>query len=253
MSIESLSLLLMLAGIGLAFFNIRLSGWILGWILLSGALLLQGFRSMLSYIAARGGVDAATYATANDWMGLGFSLLIVAAMPMMREVFARHKQTTESLRIISAAANDAIIIIENTGSIAAWNLAAQDIFGYSEQEARGKKLWDLIVPQAQRVEFEGTFTQFGRDGRGYHLYQSPGHGGHGLRSGQLRRNAHHPGGEVAAESHRRGGRARAGQCPADQTGLRLDGPPGNQVSGMHDCQSGIQRLGVNGRGRAPDR
>jgi hypothetical protein len=46
---------------------VRLSGWILGWIVLSGAL-LQGFRSMLSYVAEHGGVDHTTYTMANDWM-----------------------------------------------------------------------------------------------------------------------------------------------------------------------------------------
>ena len=39
---------------------------------------------------SRGGVDAVSYQVANQWMGLGFSLLIVASMHMMREVFARR-------------------------------------------------------------------------------------------------------------------------------------------------------------------
>ena len=165
MSIQSLSLLLLLLGIGLAFSHIRLSGWILGWILLSGALLLQGFRSMLSYVAERGGVDAGTYTTANEWMGLGFSLLIVASMHMMREVFARQRLAAESLRAVSAAASDAIIIMDNTGTITVWNHAAQRIFGFNKEEAQGKKLHQLIVPQSQRVGFETMFMHFGRDGR----------------------------------------------------------------------------------------
>ena len=71
-SIQSLSLILLLVGIGLAFSQIHLSGWTLGWILLGGALLLQGFRSMLAYFADHGGVDATAYTLANDWIGLGF-------------------------------------------------------------------------------------------------------------------------------------------------------------------------------------
>jgi PAS domain S-box-containing protein len=165
MSIQSLSLILVLVGIGLAFSHIRLSGWILGWILLSGALLLQGFRSMLGYFAEHGGLDATTYTLANDWMGLGFALLIVASMHMMREVFARHRLAAESLRVVSAAANDAIIVMDSTGTIAVWNRAAQRIFGYSEQEAQGKKLRELIVPERYRVEFENMFNHLGGDGR----------------------------------------------------------------------------------------
>ena len=165
MSIQSLSLILLLVGIGLAFSHIRLSGWILGWILLSGALLLQGFRSMLSYFAEHGGLDATTYTLASDWMGLGFSLLIIASMHMMREVFARHGLAAESLRVVSAAANDAIIITDNTGTIAVWNQAAQRIFGFSEQEAQGKKLRELIVPERYRIEFENMFAHLGSDRR----------------------------------------------------------------------------------------
>ncbi len=154
LSIQSLSIALLLLGIALAFAGVRLSGWILGWILLTGALLLQGFRSMLSYFIEHGGVDHATYAVVNDWMGLGFSLLIVGSMHMMREVFARHRLAEERLRVIGAAAQDAIIMMDQKGSIAFWNEAAQRIFGYSGVEARGRKLHELIVPEPYRAEFE---------------------------------------------------------------------------------------------------
>ena len=154
LSIQSLSLALLLVGVGLAFSDIRLSGWVLGWILLTGALLLQGFRSMLSYFIEQGGVDAATYSVINNWMGLGFSLLIVGSMHTMRDVFARHRLAEERLRVIGAAAQDAIIMMDSKGRIAFWNEAARRIFGYAEQEARGKKLYELIVPQPYRVDFE---------------------------------------------------------------------------------------------------
>src|SRR3990172_6786688 len=165
-STQLLSLVLLLAGIGLAFSNIRLSGWTLAWILLSGALLLQGFRSILSYLLEHGGVDAATYNVANDWMGLGFSLLIVASMYMMREVFAKHRLADERLRVVSAAARDAIIMMDNAGRIAYWNEAARRIFGYSAQEAQGKKLHELIVPERYRTDFEKEFDAFRGTGQG---------------------------------------------------------------------------------------
>jgi len=166
LSIQSLSIALLLLGIGLAFSGVRLSGWVLGWMLLTGALLLQGFRSMLSYFMEHGGVDTATYAVANDWMGLGFSLLIVGAMHMMREVFARHRLAEERLRVIGAAAQDAIIMMDNRGRIAFWNEAAQRIFGYAEQEARGKKLHELIVPEPYRVDFENRLDVAGGGAQG---------------------------------------------------------------------------------------
>jgi len=154
LSIQSLSIALLLLGIALAFAGVRLSGWVMGWILLTGALLLQGFRSMLSYFIEHGGVDPATYSVVNDWMGLGFSLLIVGSMHMMREVFARHRLAEERLRVIGAAAQDAIIMTDQGSSIAFWNEAAQRIFGYSGDEARGRKLHELIVPEPYRADFE---------------------------------------------------------------------------------------------------
>lgn len=162
---QLLSLILLLMGIGLAFSHIRLSDWVLGWILLSGALLLQGFRSILGNIAEQGIVDHATYIKANDWMGLGFSLLTIAAMYMMREVFARHRLAAESLRIVSAAANDAIIIIDKAGTITSWNQAAQRIFGYDIEQALGKKLRELIIPERHRIDFDNMFNLLGNDDR----------------------------------------------------------------------------------------
>ena len=88
-SIELASLALLLVGIGLAFSHIHLSRWVLGWILLSGALLVQWFRSILGYSFEHGGVDPSGYQIANGWMGLGFSLLIVASMHMMRQPLPR--------------------------------------------------------------------------------------------------------------------------------------------------------------------
>ena len=164
--IELASLLLLLVGLGLAFSDIRLSGWVVGWILLAGALLVQWFRSVLSYSLARGGLDPENYQVADDWMGLGFALLVVASMYMMREVLARHSLAEERVRVISAAAQDAVLMMDHKSRIAFWNDAGQRIFGYSPQEAMGKKLHELIIPARDRAEFENSYVDFGRTGQG---------------------------------------------------------------------------------------
>jgi len=165
-SLELASLFLLLIGIGLAFSDIRLSGWVLGWILLSGALLVQWFRSVLSYSLERGSADAEIYQIADDWMGLGFSLLIVASMYMMREVLRRHSLAEERVRVVSAVAQDAVVMMDHQGKIAFWNKAGQRIFGFTEDEARGKKLHELIIPERARVDFERNFVDFRRTGQG---------------------------------------------------------------------------------------
>ena len=164
--IELASLFLLLIGVALAFSDIRLSGWVIGWILLSGALLVQWFRSILSYSLERGGADNEIYQIADEWMGLGFALLIVASMYMMREVLARHSLAEERVRVVSAAARDAVVMMDHLGRIAFWNLAAQRIFGYTEDEARGKKLHELIIPQRDRKTFERNFIDFRQTGQG---------------------------------------------------------------------------------------
>jgi len=165
-SLQLASVFLLLIGIALAFSDIRLSGWVLGWILLSGALLVQWFRSVLSYSMEQGAADAEIYQIADDWMGLGFALLIVASMYMMREVLARHSLTEERLRAVSAAAQDAVVMMDHEGRIAFWNEAGKRIFGYSQEEARGKKLHELIIPAQYGIEFERKFIEFRRTGRG---------------------------------------------------------------------------------------
>jgi len=165
-SIQLASLFLLLIGIALAFSDIRLSGWVVSWILLSGALLVQWFRTVLSYSVAHGSADSAYFKVADDWMGLGFALLIVASMYMMREVLARHSLTEERLRVISAAAQDAVVMMDHKGRIAFWNKAGERIFGYRLEEARGKTLHQLIIPVQHRAEFERNFIDFRRTGRG---------------------------------------------------------------------------------------
>jgi len=165
-SIELASLAFLLVGIGLAFSDIRLSGWVLGWILLSGALLVQWFRSVLNYSFEHGGIDTLSYQMADQWMGLGFSLLIVASMYMMREVLQRHSRAEERLRVISSAAQDAVIMMDDRARVAFWNDASQRIFGYDRQEAQGKRLHELIVPQQHRLEFERKFVDFKTTGKG---------------------------------------------------------------------------------------
>ena len=164
--VQLASLVLLLVGIGLAFSDIRLSGWVLGWILLSGALLVQWFRSILNYSFEQGGVDPVSYQVASEWMGLGFSLLIVASMYMMREVLKRHSLTEERLRVISAAAQDAVIMMDDKGRVAYWNEAGQRIFGYSEQETRGRTLYELIIPQRHRADFKRRYIDFRITGQG---------------------------------------------------------------------------------------
>lgn len=56
-------------------------------------------------------------------------------------------ESEERLRVATESARDAIIIIEGeSGTITAWNPAAETIFGYSRSEALGQNLHGLLTP-----------------------------------------------------------------------------------------------------------
>ena len=67
---------------------------------------------------------------------------------------------------ISAAALDAIVMIDNDANIMFWNQAAERILGYSHSEAMGKNLHTLIASQRFRAEFENGLAGFKKTGEG---------------------------------------------------------------------------------------
>lgn len=82
-----------------------------------------------------------------------------AAEKALRESLTRYTTLTES-------ANDAIICIRPDGSIELWNKMAQQMFGYSAEEAIGKQLHQLITPEHYRSQADKGLAQFGRTGTG---------------------------------------------------------------------------------------
>jgi len=64
-----------------------------------------------------------------------------------------------------ASSHDAIVSRAFDGAISSWNEAAARLFGYSEQEAVGKSIFDLIVPPDLRMEIEQTDQVLRRGGR----------------------------------------------------------------------------------------
>jgi PAS domain S-box-containing protein/putative nucleotidyltransferase with HDIG domain len=84
-----------------------------------------------------------------------------------------QKQAEEELwesegkyRVLTEAAIDAIITTGEEGRILLWNRGAEMMFGYTAEEATGKKLTQLIVPQRyQERKLEG-FKKFFKTGTG---------------------------------------------------------------------------------------
>jgi len=64
----------------------------------------------------------------------------------------RAERRNAQLAAIVAASADGIISIGTDFAVQTWNAGAQRLFGYSEAEARGRRLSELIVPDVYEAE-----------------------------------------------------------------------------------------------------
>lgn len=82
------------------------------------------------------------------------------------------KEIEEKFRAISLAAQDAIIIIDGRGDITYWNRAAENIFGYKDNEVIGKELHRIIAPDKYYDAYRKGFKKFRETGRGKAIGQT---------------------------------------------------------------------------------
>lgn len=75
-------------------------------------------------------------------------------------------ESEEKFRSASAAAQDALIMVDGLGRISFWNAAAEKIFGYSNEEVLGQKLHTLLAPERYREAYTASFTRFETTGHG---------------------------------------------------------------------------------------
>ncbi|MBI1887247.1 MAG: PAS domain S-box protein [Nitrosomonadales bacterium] len=93
-------------------------------------------------------------------------LTIVIAPLLYWLVFRKIKEKEDYLRQINAAAQDAIVVVNEQCRIVDWNLAAQKMFQYSREEVLGQQLHRLIVPPCFRADVDHGFARFQENGEG---------------------------------------------------------------------------------------
>ncbi len=76
------------------------------------------------------------------------------------------RESEEKIRMITASANDAIMMMDHKGNISYWNKAAEQMFGYTEEEVIGKDLHALLVPERFHADFSKGFEGFKETGQG---------------------------------------------------------------------------------------
>ena len=76
------------------------------------------------------------------------------------------REREEMFRIIGEGAQDGIIMLNEEGRINFWNEGARKIFGYSSDEALGRRVEELIVPKDMRDMHEEKYAAFRATGNG---------------------------------------------------------------------------------------
>ncbi|MFN2466322.1 MAG: diguanylate cyclase domain-containing protein [Candidatus Dormibacteria bacterium] len=61
---------------------------------------------------------------------------------------------------------DAIIVMDATGSVTGWNPAAEKLFGWTAEEAVGRKVADLVVPAQYQAPHDAGLKRFRETGKG---------------------------------------------------------------------------------------
>uniref|UniRef100_UPI003593A783 PAS domain S-box protein n=1 Tax=Thiocapsa sp. TaxID=2024551 RepID=UPI003593A783 len=82
-----------------------------------------------------------------------------------REITER-KRIEETLRATVEAALDAVIGMDGAGKVIAFNPAAEQTFGYRREDAIGRPLADLIVPERFRDAHRTGMERYRQDGQG---------------------------------------------------------------------------------------
>ena len=78
-------------------------------------------------------------------------LALVADMTERKNWETQLRTSEERFRAISTSAMDAIILVDPSDTIIYWNPAVERAFGWSEKEALGRKLSDLVIPPRGRL------------------------------------------------------------------------------------------------------
>ncbi len=85
---------------------------------------------------------------------------------LVRERTIELKEREEVLRLITGAAQDAIVMVDNDGKTTFWNKSAETMFGYNSEQMLGKSPHDFIVPQHYHEQHRAGFSRFAHSGEG---------------------------------------------------------------------------------------
>jgi len=96
------------------------------------------------------------YTTLMCLTPLCFAIVIAEREQSLYDSQERQRQT----QLIIDTANDAFVAMDSSGVIVSWNPQAEMLFGWSAQEAAGRRLTDLIIPREYHAAHENALANF---------------------------------------------------------------------------------------------
>ena len=90
-------------------------------------------------------------------------VLTVAVVRDLTEQHRRQAKAERLARLVLDGALDAYIATDSKSIVLEWNTTAETMFGWTRDEAVGRPLPELIVPEGQRAEAVDTWSRFGGD------------------------------------------------------------------------------------------
>ncbi len=91
---------------------------------------------------------------------------LTAEMMERRQAEQALRESEERFRAVVESANDAVICLQPPGRIYLWNRKAEEMFGYSAEEAIGKDLHSLIAPERFLARAGESLDKFFSSGEG---------------------------------------------------------------------------------------
>jgi len=82
------------------------------------------------------------------------------------------KEREELLDNITSSAQDAIIVLDNDGTVVFWNRSAEKIFGFAVEEITGKNFYDIIVPAEYHEAYRKGFSRLQKTDQGAAISKS---------------------------------------------------------------------------------
>jgi PAS domain S-box-containing protein len=90
---------------------------------------------------------------------------------LLQEVMERKQaehdlgESEERFRAICDAANDGIVMLDQSGRVTFWNAAAQAMFGYTAQEMEGREALEVLARPADARRLAGTLRRTAAEGK----------------------------------------------------------------------------------------